>query len=579
MKKWYLFVVLILIITTSTFSENWIEPLPEKLPKSKNAYIGQGIGCWKTELDKKEKFIQYLKEHEYTNLQINVGGINIKDGNLILAMPETLEGISVFSNKGLSFEFYFSVDNKTCDLIYKKLKGRSIFESIFESIFGTNRNEVLDIFLNPENQSADGIMHQYNQKIDDFINRIQVFGKCKVHLNVEEWLDPLEFHSNLLDEALTIYTIKYIRENYKDIRISYSALFDWDIQTHFDCFSAGADEVHLQLYNQSGIEKLKQNTLENLNAFLNNRLINHLVLTLPYYRFAANGENKQHLSSENMANIVSFLKEYEYIDDVKGFGIYSFTQWNEGEKIPTEVGYQSKQDLDSFDSLFQEGIITFEEFGVTVDTFKDTGDWEKIVEDLFGAEYRVADWDDLQSYYSDGKDLIRLFDGLGLTKYNAHVFVTRDGEKSYTSQRTYFASRHVHDKPGSYLAHDDIDNYLISLGSWNGSRRILAIKKEAVGINNNQQQEVKPEKKAYTITGAWMTPVTALYSLSSKETIIRLEGETVIDTPVGSMMGATPFNYYIYNVPEGKYTMKLLWGGSVVGQKEIVVDRDLYLTM
>jgi len=43
--------------------------------------------------------------------------------------------------------------------------------------------------------------------------------------------------------------------------------------------------------------------------------------------------------------------------------------------------------------------------------------------------------------------------------------------------RDYYATRHEHNKPAGYLAHDNIDNYLISLGSWSGSRKIMASRK------------------------------------------------------------------------------------------------------
>ena len=35
--------------------------------------------------------------------------------------------------------------------------------------------------------------------------------------------------------------------------------------------------------------------------------------------------------------------------------------------------------------------------------------------------------------------------------------------------RHYYISRHDGNKPAHYLAHDNIDNYTISLGSWYGN--------------------------------------------------------------------------------------------------------------
>ena len=222
-------------------------------------------------------------------------------------------------------------------------------------------------------------------------------------------------------------------------------------------------------------------------------------------------------------------------------------------------------------------MILFEEFGVTVDAFEDKSDWNKIINDLFGDEYRVADWNDLKEYYQKGGDLIRLFDVLELYKYNSHAFLTRDGNKSYSPERYYFASRHTHDKPEEYLAHDHINHYMISLGSWEGSRKILAIKKQHEAFKCHQN--IKNGKVVHTVKGTWKIPVTAVYNLSSKETIIRLEGDENFETTIGFLKGNAAFEFSVFDVPEGKYTLKLLWGGVVVRQKEILVNRDLSLMM
>lgn len=119
----------------------------------------------------------------------------------------------------------------------------------------------------------------------------------------------------------------------------------------------------------------------------------------------------------------------------------------------------------------------FDDYAITTLRYEDNSNWEQIIDDLFDSNYRVADWTDLESFYSNGGDLLALYDGLGLTEYGNAAFVTRNGDHTYSSTRYYFASRHEHNKPGTYLAHDNIDNYLISLGSWYGSRQIIVIKK------------------------------------------------------------------------------------------------------
>jgi PKD repeat protein len=121
--------------------------------------------------------------------------------------------------------------------------------------------------------------------------------------------------------------------------------------------------------------------------------------------------------------------------------------------------------------------IKYGDFGVTELTYEDDSDWEQVVQDVFGSDYRIADWTDLESYYNNGGDLLALYDGLGRTEYGNSAYVTLNGVRNYSSTRYYFASRHEHNKPGGYLAHDNIDNYLISLGSWYGSNYIMVKRK------------------------------------------------------------------------------------------------------
>ena len=121
--------------------------------------------------------------------------------------------------------------------------------------------------------------------------------------------------------------------------------------------------------------------------------------------------------------------------------------------------------------------ISYEDFGITSDRYSEKSDWAQIVLDNFGDQYRVADWNDLKEYYNNGGDLLVLFDELGLTDYGNSASVTRNGVRNYSTDRYYFASRHEGNKPGNYLAHDNINNYQISLGSWWGERPIMVIKK------------------------------------------------------------------------------------------------------
>lgn len=91
----------------------------------------------------------------------------------------------------------------------------------------------------------------------------------------------------------------------------------------------------------------------------------------------------------------------------------------------------------------------------------------------FGPDYRLADWTELVDYYESGGSMDDFFADTGLTLDDKSAHVTRDGERFYTSSRGYFISRHDHNLPGHYFSHDNIDNHLVDLGSWSGSKKAL----------------------------------------------------------------------------------------------------------
>ena len=65
--------------------------------------------------------------------------------------------------------------------------------------------------------------------------------------------------------------------------------------------------------------------------------------------------------------------------------------------------------------------------------------------------------------------------GIGLMS-GEEAYVTVNGERFWTSDRQYFISRHEGNKPSSYMAHDNINNYYLSLGSWYGVKLKMLVK-------------------------------------------------------------------------------------------------------
>ena len=90
----------------------------------------------------------------------------------------------------------------------------------------------------------------------------------------------------------------------------------------------------------------------------------------------------------------------------------------------------------------------------------------------WGSDYDVASWESIKQFYEGASAQKRQeFLDSGVFGY-----VTRNGSEIWTGRRHYFTSRHDGNKPSHYLAHDHIDNYTISLGSWYGNSYAVCAK-------------------------------------------------------------------------------------------------------
>ncbi len=58
-------------------------------------------------------------------------------------------------------------------------------------------------------------------------------------------------------------------------------------------------------------------------------------------------------------------------------------------------------------------------------------------------------------------------------------------------QSFYFASRHENKLPSGWLAHENIENYLVSLGSWHTSRPIFAYKESHTNKNKSDNEVIE----------------------------------------------------------------------------------------
>ena len=123
-------------------------------------------------------------------------------------------------------------------------------------------------------------------------------------------------------------------------------------------------------------------------------------------------------------------------------------------------------------------IASFQNFYVIEEQLNEYGDHNRECKRQLGTNYRLATWTDLKNYATSSSAITDLIAGLNWINENNLVpghtgttfpAVSRDGKERWgNTRRHYFVSRHDHVRPSYYLAHDHINNYHLSLGSWYG---------------------------------------------------------------------------------------------------------------
>ena len=130
----------------------------------------------------------------------------------------------------------------------------------------------------------------------------------------------------------------------------------------------------------------------------------------------------------------------------------------------------------------QQGIqvvVSYQKFHVVAHNLDETGDLKAECKAYLGEGVRLADWNDLLAYYREGGSMADFITELKIPlEYgnpgdmeaipNTGFRISRNGKLRWQGNRHYFFARHDHVKRADFLAHDNIDNYLLSLGSWFG---------------------------------------------------------------------------------------------------------------
>ena len=124
-------------------------------------------------------------------------------------------------------------------------------------------------------------------------------------------------------------------------------------------------------------------------------------------------------------------------------------------------------------------LASFGKFHVIAHDLSEAEDHDAECRSQLGSGFRLADWNDIVSYYEGGGSLTAFIAGLKMSppgrapqppdEINNGYRVSRDGRPIWSGRRHYFFARHDHRRPSHFLAHAHIDNHHLSLGSWYGT--------------------------------------------------------------------------------------------------------------
>jgi murein DD-endopeptidase MepM/ murein hydrolase activator NlpD len=116
------------------------------------------------------------------------------------------------------------------------------------------------------------------------------------------------------------------------------------------------------------------------------------------------------------------------------------------------------------------------DFKITSGRYTEKDDLDQMIRNEFGDHYRLADWNDILTF---SRNIEEWADSIGLVVGGGKnaLMISNDGYRIWLG-RQYFISRFNQNKPEHFLAHQEINDNFVCLGSWYGlDRNILAVKK------------------------------------------------------------------------------------------------------
>ena len=119
----------------------------------------------------------------------------------------------------------------------------------------------------------------------------------------------------------------------------------------------------------------------------------------------------------------------------------------------------------------QQIVASYQNFHVIAHNLDEKGDLKAACKEKLGVGVRLADWNDLVAYHEAGGSLSDLIENLKIpieVANSQQYRISMNGELIWNGDRHYLLARHDHTKRAGFLAHDDIDNYHLTLGSYFG---------------------------------------------------------------------------------------------------------------
>lgn len=124
-------------------------------------------------------------------------------------------------------------------------------------------------------------------------------------------------------------------------------------------------------------------------------------------------------------------------------------------------------------------VASYQQFHVIAHDLEETDNLKAECKAQLGEGVRLADWNDIAAYVKAGGSLEDFINALQIPlEYvtpedmepipNTAYRISMNNELHWIGDRHYFFARHDHTKRDDFLAHNNIDNYHLSLGSWFG---------------------------------------------------------------------------------------------------------------